>query len=91
MLHGDVGELGAEDGGELPIVQFAHYYSLVLCQHLAGIERQRVDIVEVCECAVEFDGGGAEVSLCASPAYEQGVARGVALHLQGGNLLRHMV
>ena len=46
-MHGAFGEFGAEVAGELTIVQFANHDFLVLSENVAGILRQRADVVEM--------------------------------------------
>ncbi len=59
-LH--AGHFGAQQGSKLTVVQLANDYFLVAAYYLGGILGQRVDVVEVCECAVQLVGSSMQVT-----------------------------
>ncbi|MBP5540012.1 MAG: 4Fe-4S binding protein, partial [Bacteroidales bacterium] len=76
--HGALRELGAQVAGELAVVEFADHDLLVLAQDVAGVLRQRADIVEVgvghlLAFVVHLLDGEGQGTCCAAPTHHEQV------------------
>ena len=71
LLHLDIRELRTEVGCKLTRIEFAHDDAFVLTQHLAGVLRQRTDIVELRQIASQLIRCCVQMSFRTPPAYEE--------------------
>ena len=90
LLEFDARYLRTQIRRELTGIEVAHDDAFVSAQHLTGVTRKRADIIELREGAVELVGGSMQMSLRATPSYEQGIAFGIALYLEVGYPVRYL-
>ena len=90
--HSAFGELGTQITCKLAIVEFAHNNLLVFAQDIAGVLRQRADVVEVSVShflafLVHLLGGEGEGATGATPANDEQVSVGIAGNLLVGDVV----